>query len=212
MLEVLKDRLQSPKIILHLSWNIKPSCPVNLCGTSQAMEGSAAVVIWKRSVDRNQLVYSTYIGDGDSSSFKNLLSSDPYQGKELVRKEECLGHVQKRLKKHLKKKSHAFPKLSPAKVERVDQLFALVVVQNRGKSPTDIQAALLNLLEHLVKTMTTVLFQSNHGVTFRSVALSTPEIQLHVYLLFVNPTSLILNTNARRKCSRPLLPFRCAVR
>ena len=56
---LLKDRLQSPKIILHLSWNIKPSCPVNFCGTSQAMEGSAAVVIWKRSEDRNQLVYST---------------------------------------------------------------------------------------------------------------------------------------------------------
>ena len=73
----------------------QPSCPANFCGTSQAMEGSAAVVIWKWSVDRNQLVYSTYIGDGDSSSFKNLLSSDPYQGKELVRKKSASGTFRK---------------------------------------------------------------------------------------------------------------------
>ena len=128
----------------------KPVCSANFSGTSQAMESSAAVEIWKRSVDKNRLVYSTYIGDGDSSSFKNLLSADPYQGKEPIRKEECLGHVQKRLKNHLKEKSNAFAKLPLAKVERVSQLFALVVVQNRGRSPTEIQTALLNLLEHLI--------------------------------------------------------------
>ena len=129
----------------------RPLCTANFSGTSQAMEGSAAVEIWKRSVEQNQLVYSTYIGDGDSSSFKNLLRSNPYDGQESVRKEECLGHVQKRLKKHLKKKSNTFSKLSPTKVERVGQLFALVVVQNRGKSPTEIQSSLWNLLEHLVE-------------------------------------------------------------
>ena len=131
-----------------------PVCTANFSGTSQAMEGSAAVEIWKRSVERNQLVYSTYIGDGDSSSFKNLLRSNPYDGQESIRKEECLGHVQKRLKKNLKKKSNTYSKMSPTKVERVGQLFALVVVQNRGRSPTEIQSSLWNLLEHLIE---------NHG-------------------------------------------------
>ena len=129
----------------------KPTCPANFSGTSQAMEGSAAVEIWKRSVDKNKLVYSTYVGDGDSSSFKNLLNSNPYQGIEAVRKEECLGHVQKRLKKHLKKKSSSYSKLAAGKVERVGQLYALVVCQNRGKSPSDIQKALWNLLDHLLE-------------------------------------------------------------
>ena len=129
----------------------KPSCPANISGTSQGMEGSAAVEIWKRSVEENQLVYSTYVGDGDSSSFRNLLKSDPYQGIETVRKEECLGHVQKRLKKHLRKKSNAYSKLTAGKVERVGQLYALVVSQNRGKSPSEIHKALCNLLDHLLE-------------------------------------------------------------
>ena len=129
----------------------RSTCPANFSGSSQAMEGSAAVEIWKRSVEKNQLVYSTYVGDGDSSSFKNLLNSDPYQGIETVRKEECLGHVQKRLKKHLKKKSNSYSKLAAGKVERVGQLYALVVCQNRGKSPSVIQKALWNLLDHLIE-------------------------------------------------------------
>ena len=96
-------------------------------------------------------MYSTYVGDGDSSSFKNLINSHPYDGIETVRNEECLGHVQKRLKKHLKKKSSAFCKLAAGKVECVGQLYALVVVQNRGKTPSEIQNALWNLLDHLVE-------------------------------------------------------------
>ena len=129
----------------------KSTCPANFSGTSQGMEGAAAVEIWRRSVDKNKLVYSTYVGDGDSSSFKNLLNSNPYKGIETVRKEECLGHVQKRLKKHLKKKSNSFPKLAAGKIERVGQLYALVVSQNRGKTPAQIQKALWNLLDHLLE-------------------------------------------------------------
>ena len=53
--------------------------------------------------------------------------------------------------KHLKKKSRVFPKLSAGKVERVGQLYALVVAQNRGKTPAEIHNALWNLLEHLVE-------------------------------------------------------------
>ena len=60
------------------------------------------------------------------------MNSDPYQGIETVRKEECLGHVQKRLKKHLKKISNKFCKLSAGKVVRFGQLYTLVVAQNRG--------------------------------------------------------------------------------
>ena len=49
--------------------------------------------IWKRSINKHSLVYGTYIGDGDSSSFETLQYSDPYKGATNVRKEECLGHV-----------------------------------------------------------------------------------------------------------------------
>ena len=113
------------------------------------MEGAIAIKLWKRSVAQNQLVYTTYISNGDSSSYKKLVESNPYEGLETVRKEECLGHVQKRLKKHLKKASPTSPAVTKSKVERVGHLYALVVVCNRGKSAATIQQALFNLIYHL---------------------------------------------------------------
>ena len=98
--------------------------------------------------------YTTYVGDGDSSSFKRLSTSDPYNSIEIVRKEECLGHTQKRLKKKLKKASTnelISGPLHASKVERVGHLYALVVVQNRGKTPLQIHNALYVLLDHLVE-------------------------------------------------------------
>ena len=113
------------------------------------MEGAIAIKLWKRSIERNQLVYSTYIGDGDSSSYKRLVESNPYEDLESVRKEECLGHVKKRLKKHLKKTSQTSPAVTKSKVEQVGHLYALVVCRNTGKSAAEIQQALYTLIEHL---------------------------------------------------------------
>ena len=124
-------------------------CTANFTGTSQAMEGAIAIKLWKRSIERNQLVYSTYIGDGDSSSYKRLVESNPYGDLESVRKEECLGHVQKRLEKHLKKSSQTAPAVTKSKVERVGHLYALVVCCNTGKSAAEIQQALYTLIGHL---------------------------------------------------------------
>ena len=125
-----------------------PLCTANFSGSSQSMESAAAVEIWKRSVSRHRLVYDTYIGDGDSSSYKNLVKSDPYNGLTTVRKEECLGHVQKRIKKHLHKKSETFKGLPEAKADWIAHLYALVIVQHRGESPLEIHEALQVLLLH----------------------------------------------------------------
>ena len=112
------------------------------------MDSAAAVDIWKRSISTHNLVYDTYIGDGDSSSYKNLVKSDPYNGLSIVRKEECLGHVQKRLKKHLHKKSRTFKGLPEAKADKLAHLYALVIVQHRGESALEIHEALQVLLLH----------------------------------------------------------------
>ena len=112
------------------------------------MESAAAVEIWKRSISSHSLIYNTYIGDGDSSSYKNLVKSDPYNGLTTVRKEECLGHVQKRVKKKLRKKSKIFKGLPEAKADRIAHLYALVIVQHRGESALEIHEALQVLLLH----------------------------------------------------------------
>ena len=126
----------------------KKACTANYKGSSQAMETSAALEIWKRSIPKHKLVYGTYIGDGDSSSFRNLTKSDPYNGEVVVRKEECLGHAQKRVKKHLVKSSSLFKGLPDSKARRIAHLYALVVVQNRHKEAATIRNALNVLLEH----------------------------------------------------------------
>ena len=124
------------------------NCTANYSGSSQSMESSAAVEIWKRSIPNHNLVYGTYIGDGDSSSYKNLVKSDPYDGLVSVRKEECLGHVQKRVKKRLRKSTKDFKGLSEMKADRIAHLYALVIVQHRGESPIEIRDALQVLLQH----------------------------------------------------------------
>ena len=123
-------------------------CLANYSGTSQSMETSAAIEIWGRSVEKNQLMYATYIGDGDSSSFKNLLKSDPYKGECIVRKEECLGHVQKRLKNCLKVNRPGCKGLSDVKADHIAGLYRLVVIQNRGKTAADIHKSLEVLTQH----------------------------------------------------------------
>ena len=126
----------------------KDRCASNYQGTSQSMESSGAIDVWRRSIATHNLAYSTYIGDGDSSSFKNLLQSDPYDGHVPIRKEECIGHVQKRLKKRLMKKSKGWTSLSQSKAERIAHLYALVIVQHRGQSASEIHDGLQLLLEH----------------------------------------------------------------
>ena len=126
----------------------KDLCTANYQGTSQSMESTGAIEIWRRSIETHNLAYGTYIGDGDSSSFKNLVQSNPYEGQVSIRKEECIGHVQKRLKKRLMKKAQGLTSLSQSKADRIAHLYALVVVQHRGQSATEIRDGLQVLLSH----------------------------------------------------------------
>ena len=82
----------------------KPNCNRNYTGSSQAMEPEAAQRIWGRRLERNRLVYSVFVGDGDSKAFQRVTTLNPYPLVK-VQKEECLTHVAKRLKKNLKKLS-----------------------------------------------------------------------------------------------------------
>ena len=126
----------------------KEFCTANFKGTSQSMESTGAIDVWRRSIETHNLAYGTYIGDGDSSSFKNLLQSDPYSGKVPIRKEECIGHVQKRLKKRLMKKCSGSTSLSQCKADRIAHLYALVVIQHRGQTAAEIRDGLQVLLIH----------------------------------------------------------------
>ncbi|KAK3880998.1 hypothetical protein Pcinc_014547 [Petrolisthes cinctipes] len=76
------------------------SCNKNYTGTSASMGTEAARRLWSRSTQLG-LRYTTYVGDGDSSTYQAVQQLNPYDVP--VRKEECVNHVSKRLGTRLRK-------------------------------------------------------------------------------------------------------------
>ena len=53
--------------------------------------------ILKSKPEKNKLIYKEYLGDGDTSSFNDVIVADPYKEYGIMPvKLECVGHVQKR--------------------------------------------------------------------------------------------------------------------
>lgn len=61
------------------------------------MEVEAARVLWRRSVQRHKLRYTTLLSDGDAKTFAELTKIKPYGEDIEIDKEECINHVSKRL-------------------------------------------------------------------------------------------------------------------
>ena len=78
-------------------------CRANTQSSAPAMECEAALKIWRRSRETRKLRYSVFIGDGDTKSFKAVHDSYPYGEDVEITKEECVGHVQKRVGHRLRK-------------------------------------------------------------------------------------------------------------
>lgn len=74
-------------------------CSINYSGSSGGMESEGAVRIFERSIPTRGLKYTTFVGDGDSSTYQVVSQhmKDKYGSRYEVKKEECLGHVQKRM-------------------------------------------------------------------------------------------------------------------
>ena len=71
-------------------------CGINHEGSAGSMESAGVISCFKRSVEKNRLRYTTYIGDGDSSSYNTAVKANPYPGYDIG-KDECVGHFQKRV-------------------------------------------------------------------------------------------------------------------
>ena len=90
-------------------WKAEHSCPINHTKSCGAMEAAGAVAMFSSSVEKHKLIYSKYIGDGDTSSFKEVVNAKPYVHFNITpTKLECVGHVQKRLGTRLRdlRKAH----------------------------------------------------------------------------------------------------------
>ena len=60
------------------------------------MEVDGVKQLFLRSEDKG-LRYTTYVGDGDSRSFTVIKRLEPYGPDVEIVKEECIGHIQKRM-------------------------------------------------------------------------------------------------------------------
>ena len=85
----------------YISWyeTHKATCHINHTGSSDAMETEGVKEIFLRSVEKRKLKYTTFVGDGDRGSFAAVKEACylKYGKKYVVSKEECVGHVQKRI-------------------------------------------------------------------------------------------------------------------
>ncbi|XP_046737741.1 uncharacterized protein LOC124406385 [Diprion similis] len=77
------------------------NCSANHEGSSGKMEVDSIIEIFKRSIEKYNVLYSYYIGDGDSKTYTGLVNSHPYDDVEVIKK-ECIGHVQKRMGSRLR--------------------------------------------------------------------------------------------------------------
>ena len=76
----------------------KPNCTINYHGPSGGMEAEAGVNMFLRSIETRNLMYTTFVGDGDSLCFSKVRDACAARYGEAypVIKEECTGHVQKK--------------------------------------------------------------------------------------------------------------------
>nr|XP_047122595.1 uncharacterized protein LOC124806069 [Hydra vulgaris] len=98
-------------------WKVNHSCQVNHTKSAGAMESAGATEIFCSSVNKYNIRYSKYLGDGDTTSFSTVIAQKPY-GDDLVPiKLECIGHYQKRTgnRLRLKRKELRRVKLSDGK-------------------------------------------------------------------------------------------------
>ena len=68
------------------------------------METNGAIEIFLRSKQMHNLQYKTFVGDGDSFCFANVTKAcfEMYGNDYVIVKEECVGHIQKRIGRALR--------------------------------------------------------------------------------------------------------------
>lgn len=81
--------------------NHAAECQANHDGSAGKMEVDAAIEMFQRSEDLHDVKYVSYIGDGDSKTFKGITDAQPYENITITKK-ECIDHVQKRIGTHLR--------------------------------------------------------------------------------------------------------------
>ena len=81
-----------------LAWkeSHESKCGCNFDGSSGSMEPMGLVQLLKRSLDY-KLRYKHFVSDGDGCTLASLMKEKPYGEDCEIVKEDCIGHIQKRM-------------------------------------------------------------------------------------------------------------------
>ena len=127
-------------------WKMSHTCSKNHIGSAGSMESKGAINIFTNSLQKYNLRYAHYIGDGDTESYKRVTDTKPY-GDFIPQKLECVGHVQKRLGTRLRKlrNEKKLEKLSDGKkisgkgrltdkiINKMQNYYGMVIRPNPGR-------------------------------------------------------------------------------
>ena len=145
-------------------WLLEHECDIHFVGSSPAMVSEGAVVLWGRSIERHNLRYKWMVGDGDSKAFNSVQNM---YGELKVEKLDCVGHVQKRMGKHLLNlKSRTKGKLPDGlsiggrgrltedKIKKLQKYYGLAIRQNTVKTsnPTrrEVDVAVYSMKKNII--------------------------------------------------------------
>ena len=162
--------------------NHATSCQMNHQGPLGEMEGSRALRIFSRSIEKYKLKYTTFVGDGDSGTFTVVKEGveKKYGSRYHVTKEECIGHVQKQMGNALR----AFVKemkgkrmndnktvggkgqLTKMNIDQIQRYYGQAIRQNVGNL-SGMQNAIWAIFYHSLKPAMPVTLESQHGLCSR---------------------------------------------
>ena len=125
-------------------WKLDHNCKINYQRSSGAMEATGTSEIFCTSIAKHRLIYKDCIGDGDISSFKEIVNAKPCIEYGIIpNKLECIGHIQKRLGNHhrLLRKQYKNTstqlsgrgKLTDKMINLLQNYFGLAIRQNQGE-------------------------------------------------------------------------------
>lgn len=134
-------------------------CFCNHSGSAGKMEVDGIIEMFTRSEELHDAKYATYIGDGDTKTFKSLLDKQPYGDELIVRKSECVGHVKKRMGSRLrsgKKKTKGVGgrgegKLTDKLIRDLTAYYGLAIIRN-CHSVAEMKKAIYATLYHKCST------------------------------------------------------------
>lgn len=113
--------------------------------------------LFSRSVVKHGVMYTNYIGDGDSKTYTGIINAKPYGEEIEIIKKECVGHVQKRMGSRLRECKKKNPgiggknKLTAKLIDKLSVYYGLAI-RRHSDSKDDMKKAIWTTFHHYGST------------------------------------------------------------